>query len=203
MRARRTIVDLVAGLPKTRAAISYAQRWHAGQHRAVDGADFIEHPLEVATLLYQADAPDYVIAAGVLHDVLENTTVDPDRIGRRFGKPVAALVLAVTEDKGIPEYEERKAALRDQVALAGHDALLIFAADKIAKVRELGLEVGRADRRRPERTRAPRARRLAHYRRSLRLLEANLDSPLVWQLRTELEKLTKRPAPRPALTIAG
>ena len=39
-------------LPKTKAAIAYATRMHDGQRRQIDGAPFIVHPLEVASLLY-------------------------------------------------------------------------------------------------------------------------------------------------------
>ena len=46
---------------------------HAGQRRQLDGAPFIEHPLEVAAILHDAGAPDHVIAAGILHDTLEKT----------------------------------------------------------------------------------------------------------------------------------
>lgn len=57
-------------LPQTQAAIEYAERMHAGQRRT-DGTPFILHPLEVASLLLYVGAPDHLIAAGVLHDVLE------------------------------------------------------------------------------------------------------------------------------------
>jgi (p)ppGpp synthase/HD superfamily hydrolase len=42
----------IEGLPLTEAALSYAKQLHEGQHRPVDGAPFIVHPLEVASLLY-------------------------------------------------------------------------------------------------------------------------------------------------------
>src|SRR2546421_11168033 len=61
-------------LPQTRAALEYAQRIHAGQHRH-DGAPFVQHPLEVGALLHRVGAADHVIAAGVLHDVIEKTDV--------------------------------------------------------------------------------------------------------------------------------
>jgi hypothetical protein len=62
--------------PQTSAAAAYAERKHAGQHRSV-GTPFVQHPLEVATLLYYAGAPDHVIAAGLLHDVIEKAGVSP------------------------------------------------------------------------------------------------------------------------------
>ena len=127
-------------LPKTKAAIAYATRMHDGQERQIDGAPFIVHPLEVAALLYEACAPDYLIAAGVLHDTIEKTDARLNDLRERFGARVATLVLAVSEDKHINGYTSRKAALREQVASAGEEALVLFAADKLSKSRELRIE---------------------------------------------------------------
>ena len=136
--ARRTILESPPGLLTTRRAVAYAARLHAGQRRASDGAPFIVHPLEVACLLYDANARDEVVAAGVLHDIIEKTDADAGELGACFGPAVARLVLAVTEDPQIIGYDARKAALCEQVATAGRDAQMVFAADKISKVRELG-----------------------------------------------------------------
>jgi (p)ppGpp synthase/HD superfamily hydrolase len=185
----RRVPDLVARLPKTGVAMAYARERHAGQRRATDGAPFIEHPLEVAWLLYLEGAPDDVIAAGILHDTIEKAGADVTELRARFGPHVASLVAAVSEDPGIRGYAGRKAALRAQVAAAGPEALMVFAADKVSKVRELTR--ARAPARVPE-------RRLVHYRRCLELLERLLsDSPLVTALRSELEKVTARPAGMP------
>jgi (p)ppGpp synthase/HD superfamily hydrolase len=182
--------DLVARLPQTRSAFAYAEERHAGQRRKTDGAPFIEHPREVAWLLYRAGAPDHVVAAGVLHDTIEKTDADVDDLRTRFGPRTADLVLAVSEDPGIRTYARRKAALRAQAASAGPEALMVFAADKISKVREYSL--GKTPKR-------PSQRRLTHYRRCLNLLERSLpDSPLVVQLRIEFDRLTATPALRPA-----
>jgi (p)ppGpp synthase/HD superfamily hydrolase len=174
--------------PKALAALTYAAQRHAGQRRQADGAPFILHPLEVCWLLYHAGAPDHVIAAGVLHDTIEKTYTNAADLRERFGTAVATLVLAVSEDERIARYAERKAALREQVVRAGNEAMTIFAADKISKVRELRFEQ-RQTRRQPTRGSRSWNRRLAHYRQCLQLLEQHLtDSPLVKQLRTELEK---------------
>lgn len=182
------IPESLAGLPLTRRALTHAERLHAGQRRRADGAPFIAHPLEVACLLYDAGAPDHVIAAGALHDVLEKTDADADDLRASFGPSIAALVLAVTEDERIVGYTDRKAALRQRVAEAGREALMVFAADKVSKARELCLESART-RGQPAPFSRERVRQLAHYSRSLRLLERFLpDSPLVGELRRELER---------------
>jgi (p)ppGpp synthase/HD superfamily hydrolase len=168
----------------------YAQERHAGQVRKADRAPFIEHPVEVAWLLYSVGAPDHVIAAGVLHDAIEKGGADAADLRERFGARVADLVLALTEDPGIRSYAHRKAALRAQVAAAGPEALMVFAADKISKVREYSLGA---------RTKAPSKRRLTHYRRCLELLEQRLPgSPLVAQLRTEFDRVSSLAAFRAA-----
>ncbi len=136
MSPLRRLPNLIARLPSTRAALVYAQERHAGQLRKADRAPFIEHPVEVAWLLYRAGAPDHVIAAGVLHDTIEKAGADAAELRERFGARVADLVLALSEDPSIRTYARRKAALREQVAAAGPEALMVFAADKISKVRE-------------------------------------------------------------------
>ena len=184
----RRIPTFASGLPHTRAAVEYAQRAHAGQLRT-DGTAFVLHPLEVASLLYYAGAPDHVIAAGALHDVLEKADVSAATLRASFGSRITELVLAVSDDDRIRGYAERKAALRRQVAGAGDDALMLFAADKLSKLRELRREavVDYDERGAPMPLPELRARRLRHYQRSLALLEERLpESPLVKELRKEL-----------------
>ena len=187
--AGRGIPDLIAGLPKTRSAPAYAEQLHLGQRRGVDGAPFILHPIEVASLLDYAGAADHVIAAGALHDTIEKTAATASMIRKQFGRRITELVLAVTEDAQITRYKQRKAALRQQVARAGEEALMIFAADKISKARELSLEAGKdGPGKRPASSRS-RDRRLVHYHHCPALLDELLtESPLVRQLRAELEK---------------
>jgi (p)ppGpp synthase/HD superfamily hydrolase len=183
----RRLPAFVDGLPLTAAALSYADALHAGQRRPVDGAPFILHPLEVASLLYYAGASDQVVAAGVLHDVIEDTSAAADDLRRRFGARVTNLVLAVSEDERIADHDVRKAALRAQVAASGHDALLLFAADKISNVRALRAASARnvrgdlAD---------DFAEKIRHYHRSAELLEElEPDAGLVHALREELDLL--------------
>src|SRR3977135_2975533 len=189
MRLATRIPDSASGLlPQTQAALDYARTVHRGQLRDVDGAPFVEHPVDVASLLYAVAAPDHLIAAGDLHDVLEKTPATVFDLRRRFGSMIASLVLAVSEDERIAGYNERKRALRQKVADAGEEALTLFAADKVSKTRELPLQPvplwGRA--------RRSRTRRLAHYERCLVLLQERLPaSPLVAQLQAELARLPK------------
>jgi len=119
-----------------RGALSVARRAHAGQFRQTgcDEIPFIEHSLAVAELLTDDFYPDEVLAAGVLHDVVEHAEIEADSLRGRFGEEVAGLVEALTEDASIADYEERKQEHRERVAAAGPQAQAIFAADKAANV---------------------------------------------------------------------
>jgi len=136
----------VAGRPLTRAALAWARQLHGGQVRDMDHAPFILHPLEVGALLSGRRFDDEVVAAGLLHDAVEDTGAGVEDIRLRFGDRVARIVAELTENRAIADYGERKAALRAQVADAGADAHAVYAADKVVEARELRAQAARAER---------------------------------------------------------
>ena len=185
-------------LPQARAALDFARELHRGQRRESDEAPFILHPLEVAALLHNTGHREPVVAAGILHDSLEDTGASLEDINQRFGSEVVQLVAAMTEDPSIEEFARRKAALRKQIAAAGTDATSVYAADKLTKVRELRARLAASPR--LLEAQAHERRRLDHYCESLVMLEEMTpDHPLVRQLRFELEALGSLP-PRDAVT---
>ena len=183
--------EFIEALPVTAAAFGYAVERHEGQRRDSDAAPFILHPLEVAVLLRNRGYDDEVVAAGLLHDLIEDTDATAEELRERFGPRVCGLVAALSDDATIEDYAERKAALREQVERAGPEAAAIYAADKVAKARELRATL----------TRNPGAagdeavrRRLRHYEASLEMLERALPGhPLPQQLRFELWALRTLP----------
>lgn len=152
------------------SALTFAQRCHDGQQRD-SGAPFIEHPREVARLLHEAGCSETLVAAGLLHDLLEDTHVEPGALRARFGPAVAQLVETVSDDAGVAGYRQRKRKLREQVRSVGGDAALLFAADKISKVREASERMGRGDRRSAGELERHDELRLEHYAESLRMLQ--------------------------------
>jgi (p)ppGpp synthase/HD superfamily hydrolase len=178
--------DFVERSPLTQRALAFAERHHAHQTRDLDGeVPLVTHPVEVACLLHEAGYPDEVVAARVLHDVLEDTDVEAAELEERFGPQVAQLVMNVSDDPSIEDEAERKAALRRQVAEAGEDAVLVFAADKVSKARELRLRASRRGGFQPgDRD------KVEHYKASLEMLTRQVPGHrFVDQLRTELQAL--------------
>jgi (p)ppGpp synthase/HD superfamily hydrolase len=182
--------------PLARAALAFAVRCHDGQQRNSDGAAFVEHPLEVARLLRGAGCSDVLVAAGLLHDVLEDSHVSVVELTERFGADVAGLVQAVSDDTCVRSYRQRKQMLCEQVRNTGGDAALLFCADKISKLRELPDQVTRDRGRFHATAHEHRARshlehyqqmRLEHYQQSLAMLQRVVPRhPLVKQLADEL-----------------
>ena len=79
-----------------RQAYELAERLHRGQKRS-SGDDYITHPLAVADILADMNADAETVAAGLLHDVIEDCDYSPERIKEQFGPKVTQLVLGVTK----------------------------------------------------------------------------------------------------------
>jgi (p)ppGpp synthase/HD superfamily hydrolase len=131
-----TRVDLRTDSDLSVAALRFARRVHLGQHRKQTGEQFVEHPIAVARLLIDAGYDGAMIAAAYLHDTVEKTGVEIDEIRERFGPDVAALVACLTEDPEIDGYAERKRALREGILRSGGDPVIIYAADRVANMRD-------------------------------------------------------------------
>lgn len=103
----------------TLRALVFATRAHSGQHRKYGTEPYVSHPVAVAAAVERAELPPEVVAAALLHDVVEDCGVDPDDIRRQFGSTVADLVLEVTEvSRPGPPRAVRKALDRDHFARA-------------------------------------------------------------------------------------
>ena len=162
--------------PLLEGAFRLAQAAHHGPRRA-DGTN-IEHPVAVAALLSSEGYDENVVAAGLLHDVIEDTTTDIGEIDERFGPEVARLVHEMTEDPRIEPYENRKAEHRARIA-RDRRAAAIYAADKLAGARSMHDDPASVS-----------DARLQHYLASFDELCARYpDLPFLVELRGELRRL--------------
>ncbi|MGZ5362159.1 MAG: HD domain-containing protein [Solirubrobacterales bacterium] len=117
-------------------ALRFARRAHHGQRRKQTFEPFVQHPIAVAQLVSAAGCDDRLLAAAYLHDAVERTDVELPEIRERFGPEVAETVHALTDDPSIAGYAERKRDLRRQVLGGGRGAVLIYAADRVANMRD-------------------------------------------------------------------
>ena len=121
--------------PLVRSALEQARSDHAGQVRnGSGGMPYVEHPMTVAARLAEEGFRDEVLAAALLHDVVEDSETPLDELREKFGEEVAGLVGALTDDEAIDSYRERKAEHRERVAAAADEAMAIYGADKLTNV---------------------------------------------------------------------
>lgn len=122
-------------------ATVFATAAHAavGQTRKYTGEPYIVHPIEVASIVKEAGGTEAMIAAALLHDVLEDTDVTFDLLIEQFGSEVAELVLWLT-DISKPEdgnRSTRKALDRQHSAAAPAEAQTVKVADLISNTRSI------------------------------------------------------------------
>ena len=118
-----------------RAALFAAER-HANQRRkGRDQEPYVNHLIEVVHHLAQSSAADdrVLLAAGYLHDTVEDTDTSSEELARHFGADVAHVVAEVTDDKSLRK-DARKRAQIDGISRKSPRAQLLSIADKTANV---------------------------------------------------------------------
>ena len=130
-----------ADLELLRKAYIFSAVEHKGQKRA-SGEPYLVHPIEVASILAEMRMDPTCVAVGLLHDVLEDTLTDPDKIKEHFGQDVLHIVEGVTKISKIPfsTTEERQAENFRKLLLAMVDdvrVILVKLADRLHNMRTL------------------------------------------------------------------
>ncbi|MGH9255997.1 MAG: RelA/SpoT family protein, partial [Vicinamibacterales bacterium] len=130
-----------ADLELLRRAYAFSALEHKGQVRH-SGEPYLVHPLEVAYLLADMKLDVVAVAAGLLHDVVEDTLTTPERIAELFGPEIAHVVEGVTKIGAIPfsSSEERQAENFRKMLLAMVDdirVVLVKLADRLHNMRTL------------------------------------------------------------------
>jgi guanosine-3',5'-bis(diphosphate) 3'-pyrophosphohydrolase len=128
-------------LELVRKAYEFSQKHHSGQQRA-SGEPYLVHPLEVALVLAEMKMDAVAVAAGLLHDSVEDTKVTIVDIRKEFGEQVAHIVEGVTKISKIDfsTHEEQQAENLRKMMLAMVDdirVVLIKLADRLHNMRTL------------------------------------------------------------------
>ncbi|MCA9359212.1 HD domain-containing protein [Candidatus Kaiserbacteria bacterium] len=111
-------------------ALNIATVAHKEQIRKHNGSPYVVHPIMVARYLEQAGFKEEVVAAGLVHDVLEDTDFSEADLREALGSEVVEMVLAVSEDKNLV-WEERKEKYVESVLSASESVWALSVADKI------------------------------------------------------------------------
>ena len=130
-----------ADIDLLRQAYAFSADQHRGQTRR-SGEPYLVHPLEVAAILADLRLDVVAIAAGLLHDIVEDTPNTIEKVRELFGEPVAHVVEGVTKLSGLPlaSSEERQADSFRKLLMAMVDdirVILVKLADRLHNMRTL------------------------------------------------------------------
>ncbi|MBQ3059931.1 MAG: bifunctional (p)ppGpp synthetase/guanosine-3',5'-bis(diphosphate) 3'-pyrophosphohydrolase [Desulfovibrio sp.] len=166
-----------ADLALIQKAYVYAATAHAGQTR-LSGEPYLSHPLAVANTLADMGFDEPTVAAGLLHDTVEDTRASIEEIDENFGEDVADIVDGVTKISLIP-FENKEEAqaenIRKMILAMSHDmrVLMVKLADRLHNMSTLDFQKAHKQRRIAQETMdiyAPLANRLG-----LHLLKRELE----------------------------
>ena len=116
-----------------------AGKAHEGQFRKYSGMPYIVHPIEVATIVQTVEHSDEMIAAALLHDVVEDTDYSFEDIAKEVSPEVADLVKGLT-DVSSPQdgnRKVRKAIDKDHLAEQNAEVQTIKLADVISNSQDI------------------------------------------------------------------
>jgi len=171
-------------------AYALAAAAHGEQRRPSDGRYFLEHVVEVAELLHDAEFDDELVAVGLLHDTVERGTLTEEDLRSEMGASISSLVMTLSEDPMIASFVRRKAGLRRQVESGGRLAVTVYASDKLSDIRGLRRGIGIYGDALEERLGTSVAGMTDHYRESVEMVESvRPGSVFLPDLRRELREL--------------
>jgi len=123
-------------------AIRFATKAHEGVARKGTTLPYIIHPLEAMTIVASITSDQELMAAALLHDVVEDAGVTVEDIRREFGSRVADLVDAETDREvagksHVESWQQRKQATIDRLAKANRDTQIVALGDKLSNIRAM------------------------------------------------------------------
>ena len=169
-------------------ALRIATEAHLGQVRKGDSSPYIVHPVMVALKLREHRFSDTVVAAALVHDVLEDTPFPESRLRAELGEEVVSIVNTVSEDKSLP-WEERKKKYIEEVHLGSQEAKAVSAADKIHNAQSLFAAYEQDGERLWHKFSQGKEQQLWFNEEMLRMLKLSWEHPLVEEYVALVQKL--------------
>ncbi len=132
-----------ADAPLIFKAIRFAAKAHEGQVRKGLRVPYVYHPMDVGRILMDMGCPEELVAAGILHDTVEDTDVTLGILNKEFGANVARIVAETTEPEDLSSWKERKEHTIKNLKTVSKEALHLICADKFDNLRSIRLDMKR------------------------------------------------------------
>ncbi|MFH1621105.1 MAG: HD domain-containing protein [Patescibacteria group bacterium] len=172
-------------------ALEAASRWHEGQWRKdpKKKIPYISHPVSVGFLLQIAGYDEEVVAAGILHDVIEDCGIKENSLAKEFTPRVAQIVRDVSEPKKY-SWNKRKEIYREHLRVSSTDALAVACADHIHNLKCI-LNSSKTNKGIWKMFHATKQEKMYHEIEVLKIIAKRIKTPLVKEYAEIISKLKK------------
>jgi (p)ppGpp synthase/HD superfamily hydrolase len=160
---------------------------HNGQTRKGDGSPYIIHPLMVAMKLNQYGFDDKIVAAALVHDVLEDTDFSEKDLRLELGDEIVEIVKAVTNDDSL-SWEEKKKKYIETVRNGGVEAKAVALADKIHNLESLLAAYEEQGSKLWEKFNRGKEQKIWFETEVLKMLQETWDHPMIKEYEELIEK---------------
>jgi (p)ppGpp synthase/HD superfamily hydrolase len=172
-------------------ALQIASMAHEGQYRKNTKIPYIAHPVAVGMILQKSGYRDEMVAAGILHDTVEDTDITMEDIEREFGNEVARIVEGCSEPDKSLSWEERKEHTIEFLRTASEEIRVVACADKLHNVRSIREDVEQLGEVVWSRFNRGKKQQEWYYKNVVKSLGYATKFPILEVLEKEIERLFK------------
>ncbi len=191
-------------------AIQFAIKTHeldAKQRRKGTDVPYVTHPLTVGIILSRVTDDENIIAAGILHDTIEDCepygTTTKEMITEKFNSEIAQMVDDVTEQDKTLSWMERKLAAFEHIKHMNHGSLLVKSADVLHNLTELNDDVATNGISVFSKFNASQEDTIQRYQKLIPEIQNTwIENPICDDLRIALETLIKATLPPKNVSIS-
>jgi len=173
-------------------ALQIAAKAHANQRRKGSDIPYITHPVAVGMILMKAGYNDILIAAGILHDTVEDTDLTLVEIEREFGAEIAEIVEGCSEPDKSLSWDQRKLHTIEYLKRAPSDIRTVACADKLHNIRSISNDYQRIGDEIWSKFNAGKEKQEWYYNHIVDSLKSQNSFPLVEELEKAVHNLFKK-----------
>ncbi|MFJ5758815.1 HD domain-containing protein [Neobacillus sp. NPDC093182] len=170
-------------------ALLTASKSHEGQYRKNTDIPYITHPVTVGFMLLRKGYSEEIVAAGILHDTVEDTPLTLDEIKREFGSKIAEIVDGSSEPDKSLSWKDRKEHTIEFLKTASEDVRAVVCADKLHNIRSIIRDYEQVGEEVWSRFNAGKEQQKWYYTNVVDSLGTQSSFELLTELRAEVDRL--------------
>ena len=173
-------------------ALKTAAKVHEKQYRKGTDIPYITHPVAVGMILMKAGYSEELVAAGILHDTVEDTDLSLQDIEQLFGRNIAQIVEGCSEPDKSLSWEDRKKHTIEYLKSAPEEIRVVACADKLHNIRSIASDIEQFGEQVWGRFKRGKEQQEWYYTHVIESLGLQSNFQLLGELKIEVERLFKR-----------